>query len=62
VLSFGAGVHYCLGSNLARLELASALSILTTRMPNARLSGPTPWGPMTGISGPIVLPITFDGD
>ncbi len=61
VLSFGAGVHYCLGSNLARLELASALRILTTRMPNARLSGPAPWGPMTGISGPIVLPITFDG-
>ena len=40
--TFGAGAHYCLGANLARLELAEALSVMTRRMPNARRTGPGP--------------------
>jgi cytochrome P450 len=59
--TFGAGTHYCLGANLARLELAEALAIMTRRMPNARRTGPAPWKPLTGLSGPITLPIEFDG-
>ncbi|OBK52410.1 cytochrome P450 [Mycobacterium sp. 1081908.1] len=58
--TFGAGMHYCLGANLARLELAEALAIMTRRMPNARRTGPAPWKPLTGLSGPIALPIEFD--
>jgi len=58
--TFGAGAHYCLGANLARLELAEALSVMTRRMPNARRTGPAPWKPLTGISGPVTLPIEFD--
>lgn len=58
--TFGAGMHYCLGANLARLELAEALAVMTRRMPNARRSGPAPWKPLTGISGPATLPIEFD--
>ena len=58
--TFGAGMHYCLGANLARLELAEALSVMTRRMPNARRTGPAPWKPLTGISGPATLPIEFD--
>ncbi|OBA71164.1 cytochrome [Mycobacterium sp. 1554424.7] len=58
--TFGAGMHYCLGANLARLELAEALAIMTRRMPNARRGGPAPWKPLTGLSGPMTLPIEFD--
>lgn len=58
--TFGAGMHYCLGANLARLELAEALAIMAHRMPNARRTGPAPWKPLTTLSGPITLPIEFD--
>jgi cytochrome P450 len=60
ILTFGGGIHYCLGANLARLELAEALKILSTRMPNPRRVAPAPWKPMLGLSGPISLPIEFD--
>ena len=38
-LAFGAGAHYCLGVQLARLELGCALQVLFERMPQLRLSG-----------------------
>ena len=38
-LSFGAGVHFCLGAQLARAELAAALQALFGRYPNLKLSG-----------------------
>jgi cytochrome P450 len=60
MLTFGGGVHYCLGSHLARAELVEALIVMTRRMPNMRRSGPAPWKPLTGLSGPITLPIEFD--
>ncbi|MGZ5397008.1 MAG: cytochrome P450 [Mycobacterium sp.] len=59
VLTFGGGVHYCLGANLARLELAEALKIVTRRMIDPSRSGPAPWKPMTELSGPTTLPIEF---
>jgi cytochrome P450 len=58
--TFGAGMHYCLGANLARLELAEALAVMAQRMPNARRTGPAPWKPLTALSGPSTLPIEFD--
>jgi cytochrome P450 len=60
ILTFGGGVHYCLGIHLARIELVEALRVITRRMPNARRTGPAPWKPPAGISGPTSLPITFD--
>lgn len=60
ILSFGAGVHYCLGANLARLEVAEALTSVTRRMRNPRKTGPAPWKPMVSMSGPLTLPIAFD--
>ncbi|WP_193044164.1 cytochrome P450 [Mycolicibacterium baixiangningiae] len=59
ILTFGGGVHYCLGANLARLELAEALGTLAHRMPSIRRAGPAPWKPMLGMSGPRSLPIEF---
>ncbi len=37
-LGFGAGVHYCLGAPLARLEVAATLDALRTRLPDLRLA------------------------
>jgi cytochrome P450 len=60
MLTFGGGVHYCLGSHLARLELTEALRVITRRMPNPRRTAPAPWKAMSGITGPTTLPLEFD--
>jgi cytochrome P450 len=60
-LTFGSGIHYCLGQALARAELQEALPLLAQRMPNLRLDGDTTWKPDgVGIFGPARMPITFD--
>ena len=38
-LTFGSGIHYCLGAALARAELQEALPLLARRMPNLRIDG-----------------------
>jgi cytochrome P450 len=60
ILTFGGGVHYCLGANLARREIAEALNVLASRLLNPRTAGPVPWKPMVSLSGPKSLPIEFD--
>jgi cytochrome P450 len=60
-LTFGSGIHYCLGAALARAELQEALPILARRMPDLRLDGPIAWKPLgTAIWGPERLPLRFD--
>ena len=41
-LSFGSGIHYCLGAPLARLEGQIAITTLLERMPNLALAGIEP--------------------
>jgi cytochrome P450 len=36
-LSFGSGVHFCLGSNLARRELETAIDLIFERFPDMAL-------------------------
>jgi cytochrome P450 len=38
-LAFGAGVHFCMGAPVARLEARIALQALIARLPNLRLDG-----------------------
>jgi cytochrome P450 len=39
-LAFSAGVHFCLGATLARIEAATALEVLFERMPELVVAGP----------------------
>jgi unspecific monooxygenase len=38
-LAFGAGLHFCLGAPLARMELAESLELLLARLPDLQLAG-----------------------
>ena len=58
-LTFGAGIHYCLGANLARAELQEALSFLPQRMPGLALDGEPELGSIHGIYGLERLPIRW---
>lgn len=42
-LGFGYGIHYCLGANLARLELRVLFEELLSRFSSARLVKPVEW-------------------
>ena len=54
--AFGLGIHRCLGSNLARLELRVAIEEFIARFPSFELAGETKWsGGM--LRGPRELPI-----
>ncbi len=37
-LGFGMGIHYCVGAPLARVEIAAALTALTTKLPGLKLA------------------------
>lgn len=39
-VSFGAGLHFCIGAPLARLELQESLSVLFERMPEMKIETP----------------------
>ena len=59
-LTFGSGIHYCLGAALARAELQEALPILARRLTDLALDGTPTWKPnAVGIFGPEHLPVTF---
>jgi cytochrome P450 len=58
-LALGSGIHECLGRHLARLELSEGLDVLANRLGDLKADGPAPWKPLTGVSGPSALPVTF---
>jgi cytochrome P450 len=58
-LTFGAGIHYCLGANLARAEMQEALAFLPGQMPQLELDGAPRFGTVHGIYGLDELPIRF---
>ena len=54
--AFGLGIHRCLGSNLARLEMKVAIEEFVRRFPEFELGGDTTWS-VGQIRGPRRLPV-----
>ena len=63
MLTFGRGIHACLGQQLARMELQTLWTTLLKRLPNVQLAvapEDVPWRPEgTATFGPAQLPITW---
>ena len=59
-LGFGHGVHYCLGANLARLELRVLFGELLPRFRSARLVTPVEWTRSNRHTGIRHLFVAFD--
>jgi len=57
-LSFGGGIHYCLGAQLARIEAEIAILTLLRRLPALRLDDPEhpQWRPTFVLRGLLRLP------
>ncbi len=58
-LTFGAGVHYCLGANLARVELQEGLAFLAQNLKHPKLEGEPEFEGVSGIYGLARLPLSF---
>ncbi|HVM08300.1 MAG TPA: cytochrome P450 [Acidimicrobiales bacterium] len=59
-MTFGSGIHHCLGASLARAELQEALPIVARRLGPIEVDGQIEWKPSTaGIWGPARLPLRW---
>ena len=50
-LTFGAGIHYCAGTNLAKLELNEALAFLAERIETLEIAAEPEYASPVGIYG-----------
>ena len=57
-LGFGAGIHFCLGAPLARVELQASLATLLTDLPGLALAGEPTRHPTFTHRGFATLPVT----
>ncbi len=57
-LSFGAGIHYCLGAPLAKLEMGILFREILARMPGLELREPPVWKPTFILRGLQALPVS----
>jgi cytochrome P450 len=60
LLTFGAGIHYCVGANLARAEMQEALVFLAERISAIALDGEPEFGTPSGIYGLETLPLKLE--
>jgi cytochrome P450 len=58
-MAFASGIHYCLGSALAKLEIEIAVGSLITRFPNIAIEGDPTWRDRITIRGVNQLTLTF---
>jgi cytochrome P450 len=57
-LSFGAGIHFCLGAPLARVELLASFGALLSRVPGLALAAEPVWNPGYIVRGLSALAVT----
>jgi cytochrome P450 len=57
--SFGAGIHFCIGAPLARLELQVSLRVLFERLPKLKLAEPPHYRDTYHFHGLEALKVTF---
>ncbi len=60
VLTFGAGIHYCVGANLARAEMHEGLAFLAENVKRISADGQAEFGTPSGIYGLESLPIRLE--
>jgi cytochrome P450 len=60
LLTFGAGIHYCVGANLARAEMQEALGFLAEHAGTLELDGEPEYGTPSGIYGLERLPLKLE--
>ncbi len=60
LLTFGAGIHYCVGANLARAEIEEGLAFLAERVSSLALDGEPEFGTPSGIYGLETLPLRLE--
>ena len=58
-MSFGGGIHYCLGAALARLEAQVALPALFERYSRIALGGPLERRNSLTLRGDLSLPVSL---
>jgi cytochrome P450 len=58
-LAFGVGTHFCLGANLARLEIRVMFEELLRRLPDVRLAGTVVRYPSVFIRGWSAMPVEY---
>ncbi|WP_112275686.1 cytochrome P450 [Lentzea terrae] len=58
-LQFGHGIHFCLGAQLARMELQVGLGTLLRRMPGLRLAEPVEFRKGSLVRGPMKLVVAW---
>jgi cytochrome P450 len=56
-VSFGAGIHHCLGASLARMEGRVAMASLIRRFPDIELDGEPTWNGRINLRGVDSLPV-----
>src|SRR5690606_27156722 len=58
-VSFGAGIHFCIGAPLARIELQEAMGVLFERLPKVRIAEPPRYGDVYHFHGLEKLTVSW---
>lgn len=58
-MAFGAGIHGCVGQNIARLELETLLTVMAAKVDRIEFDGEVVWRPNNAIHALDRMPLKF---